>query len=178
MKSIDAITPETKIGALLEQFPQLEPVLLELSPAFKKLQNPILRKTIARIATLQQVAQIGNISLAMLINRLRQEVGLTGEVDELAETGAASGTPPAWFDSAKIVQSLDARPMLEAGEHPMTRVLNDLHQLQVGEIYELITPFVPAPLIDLAGKNGYRAYCRTESAEVVRTYFQMNPQAQ
>jgi uncharacterized protein (DUF2249 family) len=171
MKSIEAITPETKIGALLEQFPQLEPVLLELSPAFKKLQNPILRKTIAKIATLRQVAQIGEISLASLINRLRQEVGLTGEMDVATEAPAGSGAPPAWFDRAKVIQTLDARPLLEAGEHPMTQVMNELKQLQAGEIYELITPFVPAPLLELAQKNGYLTWYQLEATEVIHSYF-------
>jgi len=70
------ITPETKIGVLLDNYPQLENVLLAMAPAFKKLKNPILRKTIAKIATLRQVAQIGEVSLSDLINTLRKEVGM------------------------------------------------------------------------------------------------------
>ncbi len=38
--SVDII-PATKIGQLLDAYPDLEPVLIELSPAFKKLQNPV-----------------------------------------------------------------------------------------------------------------------------------------
>lgn len=46
------IIPKTKLVGLLDAFPQLENVLQELSPSFAKLKNPILRKTVARLASL------------------------------------------------------------------------------------------------------------------------------
>ena len=49
------ISPKTKVGELLDAYPELEPVLMAMSPAFEKLKNPVLRKTVARVATLQQV---------------------------------------------------------------------------------------------------------------------------
>ncbi len=69
------ITPKTKVSQLIETYPQLEDVLIEYAPAFKKLKNPDLRKTIARITTLQQAAAIGNVKVEDMINRLRKEVG-------------------------------------------------------------------------------------------------------
>jgi len=48
------ITPETKLGELLERYPQLEQTLLDHSPAFAKLKNPLLRRTVAKVATLQR----------------------------------------------------------------------------------------------------------------------------
>ena len=65
------ITPKTRVGELLDTYPELEPVLMELSPAFKKLQNPVLRKTVAKVATLQQAASLGNIPVTEVINTLR-----------------------------------------------------------------------------------------------------------
>ncbi|HOK52235.1 MAG TPA: DUF1858 domain-containing protein [Bacteroidales bacterium] len=41
------ITPQTKVGELLEAYPQLEAKLLELSPKFGHLKNPVLRRTVA-----------------------------------------------------------------------------------------------------------------------------------
>jgi len=51
--------PNTKVGELLDTYPQLEAFLLSLSPAFAKLRKPILRKTVARVASLQQTAIVG-----------------------------------------------------------------------------------------------------------------------
>jgi Domain of unknown function (DUF1858) len=69
------ITPKTKVLQLIETYPQLEEVLIKNVPAFSKLKNPLLRKTVAKIATLQQAASIGNIKTGDLINILRKVVG-------------------------------------------------------------------------------------------------------
>ena len=69
------ITPKTKVFDLLEAYPQLEEVLIDFAPPFKKLRNPVLRRTVGKIATLQQAASVGQVPVEDLINRLRKEVG-------------------------------------------------------------------------------------------------------
>ena len=164
------ITPETKIGAMLEHFPQLEDILIELAPEFKKLRNPILRKTVVRVTSLRQAAALGKISLPEMINRLREEAGLEGkfDVDDVGEI--VSRDEPEWFSLTRIVKSFDARPMLEAGEQPIQIVLAECHNLKDGEIYELITPFLPAPLIDSAKEKGCLVWAKEESKGVFKTY--------
>jgi len=51
----------------------------------------------------------------------------------------------------------------------MQDVMRDLSQLRAGGVYELITPFVPAPLIDLAAGKGFAAHAVVEGPEFVRT---------
>ena len=69
------ISAQTKVNELLQAFPQLETVLISLNPKFKKLQNPILRNSIGRIATLQQAAAVAELPPLSFVNRLRNEVG-------------------------------------------------------------------------------------------------------
>ena len=73
-----AITPETKVGALLEAYPGIDDVLIEWVPAFEKLKNPILRKTVAKVATLQQAARIGGVSTRDMVRKLREATGQSG----------------------------------------------------------------------------------------------------
>jgi uncharacterized protein (DUF2249 family) len=61
--------------------------------------------------------------------------------------------------------------MIERGEQPMGTVMSSLSRLNPGEIYELTTGFVPAPLIDLAVKQGFSSFHRAETGDLVRTYF-------
>lgn len=170
---ITDITPETKIGPLLDAHPELESVLLDMSPNFAKLKNPVLRKTVAKIATLRQVAEIGGVPLASMINTLRSAAGIG---DRFTDSGA--GTPagaaddaPAWVRSAAVAVTYDARPDIEAGEHPAQRVIAGLQKLNANELYELITPFTPAPLIELARGKGFSAWSVKEEENVVKTYF-------
>jgi uncharacterized protein (DUF2249 family) len=167
------ITPDTKVFELLEAYPELEDTLIEMAPAFKKLKNPILRKTVARITSLRQAAKIGELELGELINRFRKEVGISEEFETDEDYLSDSSGKPKWFDELKIVKKLDARPMLEDGEHPVGIVLQEVKELGAGEIYQLITPFLPEPLLDKVNKAGFKIWTE-KVGEEYRSYFIRN----
>lgn len=48
---------DTKVGELIQTYPYVKDVLLGLSPKFKKLNNPVLFKTMASVATLEMIAK-------------------------------------------------------------------------------------------------------------------------
>ena len=66
------ITPTTKVAGLLESWPELEPVLVAQAPAFRRLKNPVLRRTVARVATLEQAAGVGGVAVRDLVAALRR----------------------------------------------------------------------------------------------------------
>ena len=146
------ITPKTKVLELIETYPQLEGTLIKYVPAFSKLKNPALRKTVGRITTLQQAASIGNVAVEDLINQLRKEVG-----QDLYTGSAASNymtQKPDWFSEERIEMELDAGEMLAAGEQPVNQAVADMDKLSDGRIYKVCAPFIPAPLIDKATSLG------------------------
>jgi len=168
MTSHDAplITPDTKLGPLLAQLPELEPVLMALSPKFAKLKNPVLRRTVARVATLNQVARVGGIPVADLIRELRTAAGQpewSGSVNQ-ASTGTVITGEPA--------RRLDIRPDIESGGHPMETVLAALHTLAPGDILEIIAPFEPAPLLDIIGKQGMKGQVTEREPDFVVIWIQ------
>lgn len=165
-----AITPEMKVAALLKEYPALEETLFEIAPAFAKLRNPILRRTVAKATSLRQAARVAGIELSTMINRLRQAAGQTPDISASSEVDS-TGAKPDWVDLSRVSQSFDARVLIEAGEHPMVRVMGDLKQLSNGDVYELITPFEPAPLIDLARAKGFESWSDGSVDGIVRTFF-------
>lgn len=151
------INPETKVGALLETYPELEATLIACAPAFAKLKNPVLRRTVARLATLEQAARIGGISVRDLVRRLREAAGQgAGEVDEPPASAVAE--PPAWLEGDRIRLRLDADAILAAGDHPLAKVRQALASVQPGEIVELASSFRPEPLIDALASAGLLVY--------------------
>ena len=163
------IAPKTKIAELIDAYPQLEQVLIGYVPAFEKLRNPVLRRTVARVTTLQQAAVIGGVNVEDLINHLRKEVGQ----DRFADEAAAAYTTerPGWFSEARVVTELDARDMLAAGEQPVNQVIADLQAVNEGEIYRLIAPFMPAPLVDKASSLGISHWVRQDDDQEFVIYF-------
>jgi len=164
------ITPDTKIGVLLERYPQLENTLIEVFPEFKKLRNPVLRKTIARVTSLRQAAAVAKYPLAELINKLRAEAGIKEEflTDEIQVSFPKDA--PSWFSPNKIKQSFDAKSMLDKGEQPINKVLADCKSLDTGEIYELIMPFLPIPLIENAQKQGFLVWAEEKEKRKIKVY--------
>ena len=167
------ISPKTKVGELLDAFPQLENVLLELSPSFAKLKNPILRKTVARVASLQQAAIVGGLKVDELVNRLRKEIGQDTLSEESENVSYTSSSKPDWFNEAKIKQHFDASPVINSGGSPMAEILSITQNLKPDEILELKTPFVPAPIIDLLKGKGFQVFTM-ERGNDVKTYIYKN----
>jgi hypothetical protein len=167
------ITADSRVGDLLECWPELEEVLIGLSPHFRALRNPVLRRTIAKVATLRQVSEVAGVPLGALVEKLRAGAGLP-LLEGGDEEGGVPAERPAWAVREAVAQTHDARAAIEAGVHPMPRVMADLAALGDGQVYELVTPFVPAPLVDLARGKGFATFS-VESGRVVRTFFRKPP---
>jgi hypothetical protein len=166
-KSGITITPKTKVGELLDNYPELEAILMQLSPAFEKLKNPVLRKTVARVATLQQISVVGGLNVDVIVSRLRKELGQSGDSEENTLTEYISSNIPEWLDKFKITSTYDATPVINSGGSPMAEILNLANALKPGEILELRSPFIPAPIIDLLKKKGYKVHCFEREKDVI-----------
>jgi hypothetical protein len=163
------ITPDLKVGQLLDAYPELEAELVAIAPAFEKLRNPLLRRTVARLTSLRQAAQVGGVSLGAMIGRLRRAAGIAEEWRDDEGTGDAGR--PGWLDLVEVVTTHDARQEIEQGGHPLPGVMAALEALQPGQAHVLITPFVPAPLLDRARERGFAAWSETVGAEEFRSTF-------
>ncbi|OQX72543.1 MAG: hypothetical protein B6D59_08220 [Campylobacteraceae bacterium 4484_4] len=164
------ITPKTKINDLLNAYPQLEAFLIQLNPKYKKLKNPILRRTVAKIATLTQVAKIGGYNVLELVNLLRREVGEppldeTGGIVEEEESGEA----PLWLQHAPTL-IINANRLLDEGKNPLAEVSRELKKLEKGEILLIESDFLPSPLIDTFKEQGYEVYATEAEEERFLTY--------
>ena len=165
------ITPKTKIYDLLEAYPELEDILISSAPEFKKLKNPILRKTITRITNIGQAATVGGLDVQDLVNSLREKVG-QGNIDQLDDTGIKYVTAsPAWFKEESVVNTIDINEMLNKGEQPVHEVLAAIKELGENKILEIIASFIPAPLLDKTLSLEYKHWLKKISEREFRIYF-------
>ncbi len=154
------ISPKSKLGELLNAYPLLEELLLNMSPAFKKLKNPILRKTVARVATLQQVAIIGGMKVDELVNRLREEAGQGAYLGKMDEVSILNTSPPLWFEESKVTSHFDATSLINTGSSPMSEILKLASSLKPGDILEISSPFVPAPILEMFKTKGFPVFSK------------------
>lgn len=162
------INLQTKIAALLESYPKLEDKLIELSPVFAKLRNPVLRKTVAKATSIQQAAAIAGISAPLLVLELRKAAGFTVSESEFNQSDQVDVEPePNWFDKNKISLYYDARPIINAGQSPMQDILNLASKLERGTILHFTTSFMPIPILDILKTKGFQVWSDNENNYII-----------
>lgn len=170
MKNSIDINPNTTVYNLLDIYPELEDVLISMAPPFKKLKNPFLRKSIAKIATLKHAATVGGIDLDEMISILRKKVGQP-MLDETYDITNYLGAQPNWYHIDKVVRSINESTVKDDKKMTITLLLKQAKDLQHGEIIELITSFIPAPGIDLMNKKGFKCWTKKENKTLFKSYF-------
>jgi len=129
------ILPTVTVHKLLETYPQLEEVLIGIAPPFKKLKNPFLRRTIAKVATLRHISSVGGVPLDELISKLRKEVGQP-EIATSFDDKDYFGEQPTWYDPDKISLVLDESKMKNKDKMALSVILKEAknreHKIHIG----------------------------------------------
>jgi hypothetical protein len=172
MTNLMAIDESTKVAALLDTYPELEEVLISIAPPFKKLRNPVLRRSVAKVASLRQAAAVARMPAVELVNRLRAEVGQPLILQPSTKADSSYlGVCPSWFDNAKVVDSIEEQSLPDDGPMPLVFLLKRAMSLEGSEIIELKTDFLPAPGIDAMVKKGFLAWTNETGPGEFHTYF-------
>jgi DUF438 domain-containing protein len=104
-----ALTPKTTIATLLNDYPFLLPYLAGYHPEFKKLTNPVARRTVGRLATVERVAGIAGVPVATLLGDIADEIAAkTGSRPEVARTAAGGIDPERQRELKAIIGELHA----------------------------------------------------------------------
>ena len=164
------ITPSVTVHRLLETYPELEDVLIGIAPPFKKLRNPILRRSIAKVATIKHISAVGKIPLTDLIRTLREAVGQSVGNDTFIDEDYFHEKPD-WFSLDKVVISIAEADSAERDQMTVIEILLKAKELSPGELIELKTSFLPAPGIEVLKSKGYGFWVCKEAEDEFRTYF-------
>lgn len=165
------INAKTKLIDVLEAYPQLEEQIIQAAPAFKNLKNPILRRTVGRMATIEKVVQIGGLDLTTFINLLRRQVGQPELVppDLVIPTGDDRPVvvEPNWIKNEPQF-IVDGKEMLASGGVPLNRVNELLPLLDPGMHLLLVTDFEPSPMIEAVKLQKRETYHTVDASDSTR----------
>ncbi len=163
------INLDTKIYDLLKEYPFLEDELIRINPKFKKLKNPVLRRTVTRIAGIKQAAIVGGMEPLDLLNKIRKLVGKE-EIEKIEDNEQKEQQNfPLWATKEpKVI--VDGNKLLDEGKNPLSHISKLLKDFNKGDILLLKTDFKPAPLIEEFLKKGYEVFSAKESEDKFLTY--------
>jgi len=170
--SID-INPSTKVSDLLDSYPELEETLINMAPPFKKLKNPLLRKSVAKVATIKHISAVGGIPLDELIRKLRAATGQTVTENHYEDETYYTGRPD-WFSRDRIAVSINEEKLDDPNRMTLVAILEKAKDVKKGDIIELVTSFLPAPGIDTLKSKGYSVWTVKEEDGLTRSYFLKN----
>ncbi len=164
------ILAKTKVKEMLNKYPQLKDVLIEMSPKFSKLNNRFVLNTVGKWATVADIARIGGFSLCELLHRLNAEVGMEKELFKVAPEcikeeivpEVKDEKEPRWIGEARQVIVEDVR---NRDDFFFTDIMNQVKSLKKGQILKVVNSFYPAPLINVLQEEGYQVFYREEGVE-------------
>jgi DUF438 domain-containing protein len=140
------LTPKTTIHTLLKEYPFLLDFLADYHPEFKKLTNPVLRRTVGRMATLDAVAEQGNVPLNRLTDDIASEVERqTGKRPPIADVADADTMDPARLaELHAIVKDLHAGKTVEEVKPRFEELIQDVEATEIAAMEQkLIEGGVP-----------------------------------
>jgi len=86
---------QTTIHDLLRTYPYLKTWLVEYAPEFRKLENPVLYNTMARVATIETAAGMADVPVDTFLDDVRVEIARrVNEVEDDASAKAAAADDP------------------------------------------------------------------------------------
>ncbi len=170
------ISKEMKISKMLSEFPDTLQVLINHSPHFNKLNNKLLRKTLASRVNVEQAAGIAGVNLTILLTKLNDVINnkTIFQTEQLENTKEEmnENTKPEKLNKIspdKFIK-LDVRPTIDSGKDPFLKIMQTIKSLKDDDVLHLINSFEPMPLYSVLGNKGYEHW--TESIDgVFNVYF-------
>ncbi len=163
------ITLDTKIADLLNEYEGMKEILIQINPKFKKLNNPVLRRTLAKIAGVKQAAIVGGMDPYDLLNQLREAVGQKPLEHSAEGTESETVEVPEWTGEVPVV-TLDANVILDEDRNPLAELRKAMKPLEGGEIVVIESDFKPEPLIDEMAEKGHEVFSVEVAPERFVTY--------
>ena len=73
--------------------------------------------------------------------------------------------------NSRKTRTLDVRPLMARGEEPFSKIMTTVASLEVTEDLILLTPFLPSPLIEKLGSDGFHARPERRGDGTWQTHF-------
>jgi hypothetical protein len=122
------LSPKTKVNDLIGRYPFLKDFLITLNPEFKMLDNPFMRKTVGRIASLSKVAMIGGMDVKKLIDDIATEIKKkTSETVTVSSAEAGADEQETRIDTMKnIIKELHAGKDADSQKKKFEELIKDV----------------------------------------------------
>jgi len=167
------INKDTKISTLLKHHKGSLEAIVQLSPAFNKLRNPVIRKLMIGRTSIAMASKIGGCSPDDFFEVL-EKLGFEREEnkEELKEEFQKNPMPDYLKDLSENQKEIfDVREILTDGKDPLREIQQKLKHLKTAHALIIVNSFEPVPLIQLMLKQGFQVFVDKIDDDRFETYF-------
>jgi len=166
------INANTKIAKVLKENAAALEAIISINPKFEKLRNPLLRKLMAARTSIGMAAKIAGFDVEKFYEKLKP-LGFDIDTENQLENNQEKLKLPAFFNTLKPQQivDFDVRPVIDAGEDPLSLIVDRVKKIPKGGALKIINSFEPTPLISLLKKQGFESYVDQVDENIIETYF-------
>jgi DUF438 domain-containing protein len=131
------LSPNTSIHDLLDEYPFLLDFLVDFSPKFSLLKNPMMRATAGRVATLRKASEMAGVELDDLLAAVQGEVRRK-TVGEPASSGSVNAPEKAdkVAELKSLIRDLHDGVATEAAKARFDTVIRDVSPMEIGAMEE------------------------------------------
>ncbi len=167
------VDQHTKISKILKEKPEAINVIANINVNFKKLQNPILRRSLATRVSVKDAAKIGKVKVNDFLKSL-EKIGFEVEyIQAVDEKNLELHIMPPDFSDKEII-TLDVRPIIAEGKDPFGYINKAAKQIESNQILLIINDFEPIPLIEYLIDKSFVHWMKQDKDGNYLTYFKLN----
>ncbi len=139
------LSPNTKVNDLLSRYPFLKDFLIAMDPEFKMLDNPFIRKTVGRFATLGKAALMHGKDVKKMIADIAGEIRRRTGEDVAAITAEGVNEEEARIETLKgIIRELHAGKDAETQKKKFQELITDVAPWEIAQMeQQLIAEGMP-----------------------------------
>lgn len=167
-----------RVASVLDRDERLLEVFIAASPVFERLKNPGMRRTMARLVTVEQAARIARLDPADLLDRLNDSAGARAGLEAPEPTAeermkVTEAGMPLHLSELPLdrLLDLDVREDLRLGREPFSRIMAAKASLPAGGVLRLRATFEPVPLYHVLGKQGFDHWTERLADDDWRVWF-------
>lgn len=169
---------QDRISTVLARDERMLDVLIAASPALGKLKNPLLRKTMSKLATVEQAARVAGLDAHDLLARLNSVLSGEAPPAPIRSLSAPASDDREYDGASDILRTpqerivdLDVREELRSGREPFRLIMSVAGSVRVGEVLRLRAIFEPAPLYAVLARQGFSHFTEQLGKDDWRVWF-------
>ena len=152
---ITPITADLKVKDVLDKYPELKQVLMQLSPKFKRLQNPVSYNTLAKFVSFSDAAKITGVSLCEILHSINRYLGVEDKLQKIMPDCIKVKTEKIEYSSEPITWSEPPERYVMNFDN-QEQILDLLRTLKPQKSLVVITTIEPDVLVKYAHSLGFK----------------------